>query len=249
MSLLAVGGCTVYAPMQPTMPLVREAKQAEITASIQPTGRVEAMMAYAPVSRLLLTAGGSVSPKLSSRNFLVSRQYELGLGSYLPLNESWLLNGLGGFGQAVNSRGYHDLAFIFSSTYSEYHARYSKLFAQIGIAKERPRGSIGFTYRITQVYFASLIDTRLGPLPLPRMLRHEAMLFARHNWASNDRWESIWTLGLSASSTPTLNTNQGYPSYGAAEYQANRNLLPAFYTSWGVVYRPRWGSIRNRAQN
>ena len=204
-------------------------------------------MAYAPVSHLLLTAGGTLSPKLNSRNFLVSRQYELGVGGYLPLGDSWLLNGLGGFGQAVNNRGYYDLGFIFSATYSEYNARYSKVFAQVGIANVQPRGSIGFTYRLTQVYFASLTDTRLGPLPLPRMLRHEALLFVRHFFTGSERWESIWAMGLSVSGTPKLDTSQGYPSYGAAEYQANRNLLPAFYASWGVVYHPRWGSHRSGA--
>jgi hypothetical protein len=246
--LLGTGGCTVYAPMQPTMPLVQKARQAEITASVQPIGRVEATLAYAPVSHLLLTAGGTLSPKLSSRNFLVSRQYELGLGGYLPLGDSWLLNGLVGFGQAVNNRGYYDLAIIFSSTYSEYNARYSKLFTQVGIANVQPRSSIGFTYRLTQVYFASLTDTRLGPLPLSRMLRHEALLFGRHYWARGERWESICTMGFSVSSTPKLDTSQGYPGYGAAEYQANRNLLPAFYASLGVVYHPDWGVHQGEAE-
>lgn len=238
--LLAGSSCTVYAPMQPIMPLVREAHKAEITASIQPIGRIEATVAYAPVSHLLLTAGVTGCPKLGAKNFLITRQYELGLGGYLPLGSTWLLNGLGGYGQAVNTRGYYDLPIIFNSTYSEYHARYSKLFIQAGIAKVQPRYSIGFTYRLTQVYFATLTDTRLGPLPLSGMLRHETLFFIRHSWANSERWEVLFTMGSSVSSTPKLDSNTSGPDYGFAIFEANRNLLPAFYSSLGVIYHPKW---------
>ncbi len=239
--LFGAGGCTVYAPMQPTMPLVAAARQAEAAGSIQPNGRVEMTAAYSPVSHLLVTAGGTVCPKLGSSSFLVTRQYELGAGSYLPLGSSWLLSGVGGYGQAVNNRGYKDLGIIFGSTYSEYHARYHKIFAQVGLAKVSASHSVGFTYRLTQVHFSTLTDTELGELPLPQMLRHEALVFFRHPMGNGTHWESQVALGLSVSSTSRRTDNQGYPGYGAAEYQANRNLLPAFYASWGVVYRPRWG--------
>jgi len=227
--------------MQPTMPLVASVRQAEVAASLQPNGRLEATAAYSPASHLLLTAGGTVCPKLGTTNFLVTRQYELGVGGYVPLGSSWLVNGLGGYGQAVSNRGYKDLAFILGSTYSEYHARYDKFFAQVGIARVGARYNIGFTYRLTQVRFSSLTDTELGELPLPLMLRHEALFFVRHIVGVSGHWESQATMGLSASSTPRLNDNQGAPGYGAAAYQANRNLLPAFYASLGVVYHPHWG--------
>ncbi len=228
--------------MQPTMPLLRAPGQAEAAASLQPIGRLEATAAYVPVRHVLLTAGGTLCPKLGTNNFLVSRQYEVGGGSYLPLGTSWLLNGLGGYGQAVNNRGYHDLSFILSSTYSEYKARYDKLFAQVGLAKRFAGTSIGCTYRLTRVRFSMLEDVSLGPLPLSKMLRHEALFFVRYGRddSSRSRWEALATMGLSVSGTPRLDDSQGYPTYGAAEYQANRNLLPAFYASLGIVYRPYW---------
>lgn len=241
--LVGAGSCTVYAPMQPTMPLVAAAGQAEATGNIQPNGRVEASVAYSPATHLLLTAGGTACPKLGTDYFLVTRQYEVGAGGYTALGSSgWLLSGLGGYGQAASTRGYKDVGvIIFGPTYSEYNARYSKLFAQAGVAKIRHRGSFGFTYRLTQVHFASLTDTRYGELPLPRMARHEILFFARRAWGDSKHWESMATVGMSVSGTPRIPDDPTYSSNGTAEYEANRNLLPAFYGSLGVVYHPHWG--------
>ncbi|MDB5235098.1 MAG: hypothetical protein JWR44_2091 [Hymenobacter sp.] len=233
--------CTVYAPMQPIMPLVAGPNQAEASASLQPNGRVEGTVAYSPAMHVLLTAGGSVCPKLGTNNFLVTRQYEFGAGGYLPLGRKWLLNGLGGYGQAVNTRGYTDLAFIYGSTYSEYHARYDKLFAQMGIANVQARHSMGFTFRLTRVHFALLTDSQLGGLPLSNMLRHEALFFFRHALGQSGRWEAQTSIGLSASSTREQDDSQDFSDISAAAHQANRNLRPALYASLGAVYHPHWG--------
>ena len=241
--LVGADSCTVYAPMQPTMPLVAAAGQAETAGNIQPNGRVEASVAYSPATHLLFTAGGTACPKLGTDYFLVTRQYEVGAGGYTSLGSSdWLLSGLGGYGQAVSNRGYKDVGIIiFGPTFSEYNARYSKLFAQAGIARVWDRGSLGFTYRLTQVRFATLTDTRYGELPLTRMARHEILFFARRAWGSSSHWESLATAGMSVSGTPRIPDDPTYSSNGTVEYEANRNLLPAFYASFGVVYRPNWG--------
>jgi hypothetical protein len=228
--------------MQPTMSLVKAVGEAEATVSIQPIGRIEATAAYSPVPHLLLTVGGTVCPKLGSKRFLVTRQYELGAGGYLPLGSFWLLNAIGGYGQAVNNRGSQDLGFILSSTHNEYNARYNKLFIQAGIAHSGDNQSFGFTYRLTQVRFSTLTDTELGELPLSNMLRHEALFFVRRPIGNSGQWETQGTIGMSVSSTPRRNDKQGAPGYGDAEYQANRTLLPALYTSLGLVYRPHWNN-------
>lgn len=46
--LLLAGGCTVYAPIQPVMPLVSQRGQFEAGANCQFTGRLEATAAYSP---------------------------------------------------------------------------------------------------------------------------------------------------------------------------------------------------------
>ena len=229
--LLGTGSCTVYAPIQPTMPLITAVGQAEAAANIQPNGRVEASVAYSPISHLLLTAGGTVCPKLGTNNFLVTRQYELGVGGYLPLGSSWLVNGLGGYGQAVNTRRYEEL---FGGN-NEYHARYNKLFAQVGVAHMRSSKSIGLTYRLTQVYFSTIIDPQLGDLPLPQMLRHEALFFVRNTWS--EHWDSQVAMGMSVSSTQKRDDEPSSSSNGSSAYEANRNLFPAVYVSLGVIYK------------
>lgn len=224
--------CTVYAPMQPTMPLVYQRGQAQLGASIQALGRAEVTGAYAPLPYLVVVGGLTASPRLGEQNFLVTRQYELGAGFYQALGQSWLLSGLGGAGQAYSHRGYRGL----DASPRQYEASYYKLYGQVGVAYQGPLATFSLTYRLTQVQFNYLQDARLGSLPLTAMLRHELALSNSRPLGSSDRWQLVQTAGISVSGTSRLDDNSGYPTYGAREYEANRNLLPAFLASIGVVY-------------
>ena len=237
--LLAGTGCTVYAPMQPVMPLVRQRGQAEAVASTQVTGRVEATGAYSPVRRVVLTAGGTLAPKLGDRYFLVTRQYEVGAGLYQPLGPRWLLSGLAGYGQAYCRRGYVDLGIFGPGVYSEYEAAYSKRFGQLGIAHVEDDWALSLTYRLVRVNFDYLHDADYGPLPLPAMTRHELTLSNRFGLGARPvpRWLLTYAAGLSLASTARLDDTGGASPYHVA-YEANRNLLPAFFMSLGVVFRP-----------
>jgi hypothetical protein len=163
----------------------------------------------------------------------------LGVGPYVPLGQRWLLGALGGYGQAYSNRGYVDLGLFGPGTFSEYKANYDKYFGQIGIANNEPNRSYGLTYRFTQVRFMSLVDQERGPLPLENMQRHELLLFTRHGVgaATVPRWQLQMACGLSVSSTPKVEEDIGYSTnHSRAAYHANRNLLPAFLGSLGVVY-------------
>jgi hypothetical protein len=232
-SLLATG-CTVYAPMQPVMPLVSQRAQFEAVASGQFTGRLEATAAYSPLHRVVLTGALTAAPKLGSERFLVTRQAELGAGAYQLLGDSWLLSATGGYGQAYCHRGYVDLGIFGPGTYSEYTARYSKYFGQVGLARLGALGSVGLTYRLAKVNFNYLNDAEYGPLPLPGMVRHELAYFVRLNTAK--RWQVAFTTGVSVSGTAKLDDDLSYPTYGQPEYHANRNLLPLFFMSLGAVF-------------
>ncbi|WP_223651049.1 hypothetical protein [Hymenobacter psoromatis] len=237
--LLASTGCTVYAPMQPLMPLVRQRGQLEAGASTQFTGRVEATGAYSPVRRVVLTAGGTLAPKLGDRYFLVTRQYEVGAGLYQPLGPRWLLSGLAGYGQAYCRRGYVDLGIFGPGVYSEYEAAYAKRFGQLGIAYGEDSRAISLTYRLVRINFDYLRDADYGPLPLPAMTRHELALSNRLGFGARPtpRWLLTSAVGLSLSGTARLD-DTGTSSPYHVVYEANRNLLPAFFMSLGVVFRP-----------
>jgi hypothetical protein len=234
LSLLAAG-CTVYAPMQPVMPLVSRRGELEAGASGQFTGRLEATAAYSPLRRAVLTGALTAAPRLGNERFLVTRQAELGAGAYQPLGGDWLLSATGGYGQAYSHRGYVDLDILGPGDYSEYTARYHKYFGQIGLAHLGATRSVGLTYRLVKVRFSYLDDAEYGPLPLPGMLRHELAYFGR--LTASKRWQLTFASGLSVSSTPKLNDDLSYPTYGQAEYHANRNLLPAFFMSLGATFR------------
>lgn len=239
-STVCLSGCTVYAPMQPLMPVVRTPGAVELGASLQGSGRLELGAVYAPVSHVVVTGAGTISPKLSKDDFLVTRQYELGAGLYHPLNDRWLINGLGGYGQAYSNRGYLNPSFFGPATFSEYEARYSKYFGQLSLAHTQASDFYGLTYRLTQVRFLSLLETTTyGPLPLEQMVRHELLFFYRHGLsrAAATRWQLQAALGMSVSSTPELNEHSAHASFeGWAERHANRVLGPAFLGSVGVVY-------------
>ena len=237
--LLASAGCTVYAPMQPVLPLVRQRGRVEAGASAQFTGRAEATVAYSPARRVVLTAGGTLAPKLGDRYFLVTRQYEVGAGLYQPLGPRWLLSGLAGYGQAYCRRGYVDLGIFGSGVYSEYEAAYAKRFGQLGIARVEDDWALSLTYRLVRVNFDYLNDAGYGPLPLPAMTRHELAFSSRTSLGSRPepRWLLTTAAGLSVASTARLDETGGSSSRQAA-YEANRNLLPAFFASLGVVFRP-----------
>lgn len=231
---LLAGGCTVYAPMQPVMPLVRQRGELEVGASCQLTGRLEATAAYSPLRRAVLTGALTAAPRLGNEHFLVTRQAELGAGTYQPLGGDWLLSATGGYGLAYCHRGYVDLGIFGPGTYSEYTARYHKYFGQLGLAHVGALGTVGLTYRLVKVNFSYLESLEHGPLPLPGMLRHELAYFARFN--ASQRWQLVFTTGLSVSGTAKRDTDLGYPTYGRAEYHANRNLLPAFFMGLGATF-------------
>lgn len=232
--LLALPACTtVYAPMQATMPLLRQAGQTEFSATVQGSGRVEATAAFSPAQGVMFTGAGSTSAKLDQQNFLVTHQYEVAGGPYLPLGSNWLLSALAGFGEASSSRGIIERHWRGPDTFVEYRSRYHTYFGQVGVAQTDPKDSYGFTYRLTQVQFASFEAVGAGPLPLRNMLRHEGLFFYRVQLGPSPvpHWHFLATMGLSVSGTPQFTDDQN-PLID----RANRNLAPVFLGSVGVVY-------------
>lgn len=190
---LILGGCTVYAPVQPTMPLLTEVGQAEIHAGIQLSGRLEAVGAYSPAPHMLLTGAGTVGVKTGGDTYLRTRQAEFGIGGYREFGTNGLLTVIGGGGLGVTRRrtclwGCDDV-----------QGRTSKLFGQVGAAWELPNSWLGLTYRLAYVEFYQVSQDAVGLTDFGSF-RHEIMLFRRQWLFGSEQWFAQSTLGLSISS-------------------------------------------------
>lgn len=234
--VLGCVSCTVYAPMQPTMPLVRNPGETEFSASFQPSGRAEVTAAFSPARGAVFTGGVTGSAKLGQQHYLLTRQYEVGGGLYRPLGNHWLMSGLAGFGSANTDRTYTEVSIIGSGPVRDYQSSYHKYFGQLGFAHVQPEDTYGLTYRLTQVHFDRLTEASVGTLPLQNMLRHELLVFVRSPLAHSEKWHMQVAMGLSISSTGRLTDNFAYSSYNSAVDRANAILTPAFLASVGVGY-------------
>jgi hypothetical protein len=63
--------CTVYVPMQATMPLVQAKNQVEAGVSVQPSTRLEATAAYSPLAHCVVAGAGTVSFRTSPTQYLI----------------------------------------------------------------------------------------------------------------------------------------------------------------------------------
>lgn len=240
-------GCSVYAPMQPTASGIRAQGQAEISGSIQPTGRVEGGITYSPRPHLLVSGAGTFRPKTGDTRYMATQQLELGVGTYWTLGSHLVVTGLGGAGLGSSQKGFVEVPVPLVSDgprYARYEARYGKAFGQLGLHYDFRGGAIGAAYRLTGVGFSHLTysDTHTAlAIPLRHMVRHEPMLYGRLDLsrAQPQRWQLQGTVGMSV--TPGFRSSD---TYEVGTYEANRTRLPSLYTSLGVVFRPSWGISR-----
>jgi hypothetical protein len=237
-TLLSLGSCTVYAPMQPTISTVNQAGQVEIAAGMQPNGRTEASVVYSPLPHLLVSAAGTFRPNLGDSTFYATRQAEVGLGGYLPLGRGWQLTGLAGYGLATTRRAYVEEPFLWGArTLEEYRTRYGKVFGQASLTHEGLRGSVGVVYRLARIHF-NQFDYKAFPydsyaVPRTSMVRHEALLFGRRSLDAAGRWQVQATMGLSVATDEQQDTGEDQ-----RVYRANHILLPTPTASLGFVFRP-----------
>lgn len=236
-----LSACSVYAPMQPHMPVLRAAGQAEVQANWLPASRFDANAAYSPLRYVVLTAAGSFRPRGGyDTTYFNSRQYAVGVGSYWPATGHLLVSGLLGGGHAVSERSFREPNIFFSPTdeLAVYRARYRKLFGQLGVAYEWERVTLGVTYRLTSVDFTTITYNGQA-LPITTMLRGEPMLFLRGNGLSDQQpaWAQLqMTIGLS-SSVGQSPVNEGFND--------RRIRNSAFTAGMGVVFYPhRFGAGR-----
>ncbi|MVN78573.1 hypothetical protein GO988_19755 [Hymenobacter sp. HMF4947] len=224
---ICLPSCTVYAPMQPVMPLVRQRGQFDAGASLQSSGRLEATAAYSPVSHCVVAGAGTVAVRTGQQNYLITRQAEISLGGYWDLSPKWLLSTLGGGGYA-----YADRQYTFWGT-ERRTGTYAKLFGQVGLAHLGEWSSFSVTYRLAQVDYREL-RTEIGPLPPFQAPRHEVLLASRRALGSTADWHLQSAIGMSFSSLQPA-SSAGSQAESDRWYAAG---IPVPMASLGIVWQP-----------
>lgn len=177
----------MYVPMQGAAPEIRAKGEGEVTGSWSFTNRVDASATYSPVRHLLVRAATSAKggrPNLSDSNYLQNNQYELGLGTYWPLSEQWLVGGLASFGQAHSQARYVDDGGIrlFNTSQGidhQFDAIYAKYSGEAYVSYQPSEVvSLGFSYRLVQLRLTDVTD-RGQPVAAGPILRSEPMFFVR----------------------------------------------------------------------
>ncbi len=181
---LLLASCSVYAPLQPAAPLIRQKGQAEVAASAYINGRLESAVTYSPVNNLLVRVAGGLKTGGGDSSYFRIRQLEAGVGTYRDLGNGWVIGGLAGYGGGKSSRRFEDGGFEArwdTVRFRSYAAKFQKLHAEVYVVRDESwlnAGRLGYgaSVRLAQVRFTSLTDQGT-PVPLRQMTRVEPMAF------------------------------------------------------------------------
>ncbi|UYZ57602.1 hypothetical protein [Hymenobacter latericus] len=175
-TLLSACNQSVYYPLQPTVPMVTQARQAEITAGIDQNQSAYASATGIPVPHLLLTATASKSlfgpAEIRPRrnNERRQQQWEAGLGSYITLKQAYTVGLLAGYGQGESAyqEFVPDLSFSMAGgqadEYRRVDARFSRYYAQayavvVPVSEGAVQFNLGAAYRLSWVRYAQFEAT------------------------------------------------------------------------------------------
>ncbi|TGE23408.1 hypothetical protein [Hymenobacter metallicola] len=233
---LGLSGCSVYAPMLPATPQLRDKGQAEVQATSFLNGRWEGAGTYSPVKHMLVRAAGGFKTDSQDTTYFRVRQYEVGLGGYYPISNHFLISGLGGYGQAVSNRGYVQPQLFTGESYNvDFKARYHKYFGEVSALYYNSWVSTGLALRMSQIRFDRL--TYNGePLPLQHMTRVEPMLFARFGAEEGAlRWLQVQT----SAGITTVPGNEPNPnSLDPYEFEYSRIREGRIFLALSLVFYP-----------
>ncbi|UOQ67009.1 hypothetical protein [Hymenobacter volaticus] len=230
LTFISLTGCTVYVPMQSSMPLLERQGQLEVAASMNPSVLVETVGAYSPLPHVVVTGAGKVGLNTGGGHYIRNRQGELGMGGYWNIGENWLLNATAGGGYATTNR---QDSFLGGG---HMQGQYSKLFGQIGAACELPFSTYSLTYRVDHASFSKLMSSG-QPVSNIDNYRHQLVLNNRRRLGQNESWYLQSSIGLSSS-------NLDSPDYSnqneTLDDQWSTTGIPAVILSIGVVWQPQW---------
>ena len=213
--LSLLSACTVYVPLQGAAPDIRRRGEVEAVGSWSLSNRFDAAATYSPLPHVLLRAAASSKnggyPGRDS-TYRLSSQYELGLGTYWPLGQDWLVGGLVSYGRAHAQARYiddGDFRLFRRSNFVQHEldARYQLLSAQGYVSLQAaPRASFGLALRLAQLRLTELTE-RGQPAPLATFWQAEPMLFVRLRPAQAPELVQF-QLALGTSASPGYNSRR-----------------------------------------
>ncbi|MBC6988139.1 hypothetical protein [Hymenobacter sp. BT491] len=100
--------CSVYAPVQPTVPQLTARGQAEVVALVHLNGQVGGSVAYSPLRYATVLATSYSKSDSRDTTYFRNRQFEVAAGGYHPIGRHFLISALGGYGRAKSARGFRE---------------------------------------------------------------------------------------------------------------------------------------------
>ena len=249
---LALGGCAVYVPMPAAAPQIRHRGELEATAGWSLTNRLDAAAAYSPLPHVLLRGGvslkGQGNDPADTTTHARNHQYELGLGTYWPLGQHWLVGGLVGFGQAHALASYErdgnpQLIFFGQPPLAHHFDAHYRHYAGEVYATWQPTraSSLGLAWRLVQVRLTDVTDRGVPVLADP-IVRAEPMLYYRLRPGGSEAVQLQVAFGVSQ----TLHYDPRTAFDGDDPVRQFR--LGQSYLLVGVVLRPPLGKRLEQSQ-
>lgn len=234
---LLLAGCSVYAPLQPAAPSIRQKGQAEVAASAYINGRLEGSVAYSPVNNLLVRVGGGLKTGGGDSSYFRIKQAEAGVGTYRDLGNGWIVGGLAGYGAGKSGRRFKDGGFEArwdTVKIRSYAAKFQKLHAEVYVVRDESWLETGVGYgasvRLSQVRFTSFTDQGL-PVPLRQMTRLEPMAFISFSNPDAFPW-------LHVRLTSSLSVSPDERKRSSPDERIRNTKEGRLFTSLGLVIYP-----------
>lgn len=229
---MVLTSCSIYAPLQPAAPFIRQRGETEVTASSYLSGRVEGSAAYSPLKHVVVRAAGGLKTNGTDSLYYRIRQLEAGIGTYRRLGDDWLLGAMVGYGLGKGGARYYDdfeKALPDSVPLRLYRYSFRKPYVEAYVSHQSRWTVVGASCRFSQVRFASFTD-RGQPAPLRRMSRLEPSVFLRLGGADVLPW-------LQGQVVLSLSMAAGGRTHSPDKAVYAMKMEPAF-TSFGLVIYP-----------
>ncbi|AHJ96233.1 hypothetical protein Hsw_0638 [Hymenobacter swuensis DY53] len=230
--MVILTGCSLYAPLQPSAPLIHIKGEAEVVASGYFSGRVEGSAAYSPLKYVVVRAAGGLKTNGTDSLYYRIRQLESSIGTYRRLGDGWLLGAMMGYGLGKGGARYYDdfqKALPDSVPLRLYRYSFRKPHVEAYVSHQSRWTTVGASCRFSQVRFANFTD-RGQPVPLHRMSRLEPSVFLRLGGADVLPW-------LQGQVVLSLSMAAGGRTHSPDKAIYAMKMEPAF-TSFGFVIYP-----------